>query len=1006
MLYVKFIQNWSNSELTNTGTPETPAYAYDEPKNTSVYSDGLKLKDIDYDAESYMADDFFLREPREAKIELFRDDDDWLRDNFLYQNDNEINHVLYMDEDGTILEYEGIDPDLSIGDQLDGGTIDDKEVLIQQFSKIIVEIWDTNSGIVFTGLVDKSQTSATHKRITLNCVDFTGLIKIFGEQLIKIIIDDPDIEDYYQFIVSINIIDELFDKIKNFTKLEITTSNGVENYTNGIVTNNNNNLDINDYDIIWEPDNQYYNGDVETFQDVSIFASDEEKAFIIYKCFTWSKTYETSDPQQYTVTDFYLTILAYEWNVDGISGVNYATYLLAYHGPPGDIVYMTAINAVKQFQTVKLMAAAFIDDDLLINYVAINSSGNYDIIQITQDRYSVAIPIYADTYEYMELFKTILFLNILTIYADGNGNINVKSKYFEDEVEGASTIINERDIMDGYTLGAIEKDEIEMSDALEPIWYDTETEGALYDNLDNKMKEEFSELFISRFPIEFNGSIKYNSVDIGTINDIIIGSKLEFFDRDWIVISKQLNKTNFSTKIKAFGLGEISTYIPGPLLLTMPLIRNEELNNTLDLAAGTEITVSSIDTDANTITLSWLPDIVTVVSPTVGKEWALLNLNNFSVADPGLTGDYEDIMKITSGTYSTKVLNYTAVLGAEGNWNVGDRVALYNALDTGWDWKVDPLIEESGAGWREVYVAPSGIFQKIDGTYVMLVLGKNSANVKSIGAFSCNDPSLESWSVMNGDAAIFTHGAYAWCANSISMYKCMLVEGETDRYIAYVAGDNAGSVWNIGYVKFNEDFSNIVWSADSIIDSSAYADGFTGASVINHNGMYRMMVVGRSADILTEAWEVVEATSTTQEGPFINQEVIMAGITDNQGIFNSSHTDAFSYFKYDGKLYCIIGGTSRWRESGNKVNRIYGLMKFNDSTETWTILDQSPLFMNPLAGYYMWGADWAWGQDHLGGTPTLNYYNGKLYNYMTANNGTDAYKICQFSIEMDDEFEL
>ena len=68
MLYVKFIQNWSNSELTNTGTPETPAYAYDEPKNTSVYSDGLKLKDIDYDAESYMADDFFLREPRKLKL--------------------------------------------------------------------------------------------------------------------------------------------------------------------------------------------------------------------------------------------------------------------------------------------------------------------------------------------------------------------------------------------------------------------------------------------------------------------------------------------------------------------------------------------------------------------------------------------------------------------------------------------------------------------------------------------------------------------------------------------------------------------------------------------------------------------------------------------------------------------------------------------------------------------------------------------------------------------------
>ena len=430
-------------------------------KNTSIYSDGLKLVDINYDAESYMADDFFLREPREAKIELFRDDDDWLRDNFLYHNDNEINHVLYMDEDGTILEYEGIDPDLSIGDPLDGGTIDDKEVLIQQFSKIIVEIWNSNNDEtpVFTGLVDKSQTSATHKRITLNCIDFTGLIKIFGEQLIKILITTEN-EDYYQFIISPNIIDELMDKIKDFTKLELEISNNFSNYL-GTATNNNNNLELGEIapnytDIPGWPFSGY-NGDVEEYLSESIFASDLTKYFVIYRIFTFS-TYEYD---MYPSTQFMMYVKWSAWTQEG-GIVQNTTYgypvMLAYRDEDTGVIYpyITLNEAINQFKTMMRLAPSYYNATTMeINYVKLNLSGNYDIIQMSQDRYSIALPIYSDTYTYMELFKTILFLNILTIYADDNGNINVKSKYFEDEVAGESTIINERDIMDGYTLGAI-----------------------------------------------------------------------------------------------------------------------------------------------------------------------------------------------------------------------------------------------------------------------------------------------------------------------------------------------------------------------------------------------------------------------------------------------------------------------------------------------------------------------------------------------------------------------
>ena len=542
-------------------------------KNTSIFSHGLKLKDIDYDAESYMADDFFLREPREAKIELYRDADDWLRDNFLYQNDNEINHVLYLDEDGSIINYNGVDPGWQINTSPNGVEIVSKEVLIQQFSKIIVEIYDSidNETPVFTGLVDKSQTTSTHRKITLNCIDFTGLIKIFGEQLIKILTTTED-DEYYQFIVSENIINDLLDKIKKFTKLELQVNNNTSIYgdpdsivldhvntfsendvyielseTSGLVSNNdpNHNIYGNAYVPVW-------NNTALTFKLNS--TDDSFIIFSVVQVHTWL---------QYYGYDYY-EIFGYRiYNpiTQTLGDIQYYVYYTgsSYNGN-GWSFPQIHINAFTTF--INLRGTAYYGEDEdgenTVWIASKNISVNYEYTfhRVYQDRYSVAIPIYADTYKYIELFKTILFLNILTIYADGNGNIFVKSKYFKDEVAGESTIINERDIMDGYTLGAIEKDELEMSDALEPIWYDTETEGALYDNLDNKMKEEFSELFISRFPIEFNGEIRYPSVDIGTYNDISVGSKLDFFNRYWIVVSSKLNKTGHKFKIKAFGLIE------------------------------------------------------------------------------------------------------------------------------------------------------------------------------------------------------------------------------------------------------------------------------------------------------------------------------------------------------------------------------------------------------------------------------------------------------------------
>ena len=438
----------------------------------------------------------------------------------------------------------------------------------------------------------------------------------------------------------------------------------------------------------------------------------------------------------------------------------------------------------------------------------------------------------------------------------------------------------------------------------------------------------------------------------------------------------------------------------------MPFIRNSEMNNLLSTSTGTPILVTGINTANNTITLSWMPYIASIVSPTSGKEWALLNtINNTGGVDPAVVGDYSDILKIASGDYATKTLTYTVALGAEVNWDIGDKVMLYNPFEAKWDWKVDPLMEESGVGWRSDYVAPSGIFQKKDGTYVMLVTGKSKTGVRSVGAFSASSLSAETWTVMNSDAAIFAFGDSPWCSNAISMYQVSKLKDE-DRYIAYVAGENAAGKWNIGWVKFAEDFTDIKWSPTEIVDSSDYADGFTAASVIEYNGGYRLVCVGRSADLTTEAWKAIEFYGDSQDGTFTAPSVIIDGLSTNDGIFNSSHTDMFCHFKYNNKLYCIIGGTSRYLSSGSRGNRVYGLMLWDESLNTpaWVIDSRSPVLINPLSGSYIWGASYLWSQDHLGGAPTMFYdkANEKLYLYLAANNGSDSYKVCQLTIDIAD----
>jgi hypothetical protein len=460
--------------------------------------------------------------------------------------------------------------------------------------------------------------------------------------------------------------------------------------------------------------------------------------------------------------------------------------------------------------------------------------------------------------------------------------------------------------------------------------------------------------------------------------------------------------------------------------IRMSVIRNEEMNNLLSTIEGTEITVDSINTGVNPednyIKLSWLPYIDSLFDPDTDEEWALLNLEkNTVLTNPSLSGDYTHILKITGlkGSFSGKTLYFEETsYGAASTWSSGDKVSLYNPFKNGWDWpQRSPVISNSSTAtsWRYKYVAPCGGFQRSDGKFVILVDGQDQYNRMQIGAFESSN--LIDWTVLNSDNPIFSYTDIEgdWNGWHISGYGSVNKLDSEDRYIFYVSGypktSGAAGAPEIRWIKFDENFSSesIEYSSSQIVtDATIGLAGIRSANVIKYGSVYRMMYVDRgdNASTSVDAYTVKEAFSDTPEGPFVytgSTISILDGIQTNNGIFCSSHCDAFKYIMYNSRLYCLVGGTSRYLESGTRANRVYGLMYWDERKDSpeWVLDHKSPVFINPLGGD-LWSTDYSWCKDHIGGYPTIIYNkdDGKLYFFYSANQSSDTYKVALLTLDI------
>ena len=442
--------------------------------------------------------------------------------------------------------------------------------------------------------------------------------------------------------------------------------------------------------------------------------------------------------------------------------------------------------------------------------------------------------------------------------------------------------------------------------------------------------------------------------------------------------------------------------------------RNHSCDNTKSTSDSTPITIATINTTNGTfsgvsydgyITLSYVPYRTTLFSPTTGEEWAMMDLEyQDGGAEPSRTGDYTLRCKIIGGVYADKKLYYVVDYGAEGSLTVGDKVLLYNPHYSacGWDFlnSGSYLFSYAGSGWRSKYVYPGGVFKHSDGTYRMIINGVNSStNVVSIGAAS--SPDLVTWTALNSDAAYFTpSGSAGWRHTSIATGSGLYYLDYEQRYYLVCNGKDSSGRSTLGWIKFDENFANIEYATDEPITRTAAYDHWY-PSVCKYGGRWILTYTldDSPADIGNWVWK--QAYANRPEGPYGTPSDIF-GASDwssmqaNDGLFCSSHFTDIMPFIWRGRMYALCFGCSQWNASGNRANALMGLLYWNEreGTPRWDIDPRSPIFFNAVyASANLWGSNYTWQNDHLGGRICLYQENQYTYFFFSGASGTDSYRV-------------
>jgi hypothetical protein len=184
-------------------------------------------------------------------------------------------------------------------------------------------------------------------------------------------------------------------------------------------------------------------------------------------------------------------------------------------------------------------------------------SPTYRFYKLQQSYYSFAIPVYSGTYNYKELLRVILFVNMIAVYSTNNGHIELRLK---DDLASTDfiTVQNDSILKEGYTITNIEREYYDMS-ALDIIMVDYDNDSAEWKKFYNNLKDVYSYMLTNKYSQKLNCKIirKKNPVSAELL--ISTGTVLIINDLYWMVNSCKLNGTRYYYDIEAIRLRNLES---------------------------------------------------------------------------------------------------------------------------------------------------------------------------------------------------------------------------------------------------------------------------------------------------------------------------------------------------------------------------------------------------------------------------------------------------------------
>lgn len=417
--------------------------------------------------------------------------------------------------------------------------------------------------------------------------------------------------------------------------------------------------------------------------------------------------------------------------------------------------------------------------------------------------------------------------------------------------------------------------------------------------------------------------------------------------------------------------------------LKQSLIRTANGDNITDWDDSSIEPLEIVSIDGNTLYLSALPEEFFV--STDQFDWFVLTLDDYNTSDPGTDGDYLTMDKIVSFNFE----NNSITLADATGFDVGEPVCIYS-MWVNYEFLANQenygiFNNNLSSSWRRRYINPGPVWYDDDkGRFVLLLDGRNG-NDPQIGFGYSYD--LVDWHIGNNDEPIITHSDHTNFA-----LQCMaegnVVELDDNRVAFAVMGRDASSYNHTHIVTMNRDCTEIEISDGLAEDINAYT-----CSLVYYKCKYYLIITNNTGGL--DGWTVEMRESDSLLGPYTKKcDVIGSQYDNNKSVWLEGWCDMHCPFVERGKLYMLMGGTSRYRWSAVKANRVTGLMEYDDQTNSWKITNPyAPELIFPMYTYRILGTGYNWAGGHMGGFLTFIKWNGTCYFFCAFTSSASKYRV-------------